>query len=94
LFICWFAVTTRTNKQANKIKTLDIHKGVEREVIIVHTNKEREETENKENVLAVTKTVTEETSKEELLALRRLLLLFAIICIGLFLITLLVILLK
>jgi hypothetical protein len=30
-------------------------------VIIVHTNKEREETENKENVLAVTKTVTEET---------------------------------
>jgi len=71
-----------------------LQKGVEREVIIVHTNKDKEEV-CKTVVTPAEKVVErEEASGEVVLNLRRLLLLFGLICIGLFSITLLVVILK
>lgn len=67
---------------------------MEREVIIVHTNKDKEEV--CKTVVAPAEKVVEreEASGEVVLNLRRLLLLFGLICIGLFSITLLVVILK
>jgi phosphoribosylaminoimidazole carboxylase (NCAIR synthetase) len=63
-------------------------------VIIVHTNKDKEEVCTTA-VVPTEKVVEQKGDSEEIvLNLRRLLLLFGLICIGLFLITLLVVILK